>query len=398
VSLANFSIGFNDALQQMMLQRELQRRQAFQDSLAARTADRADQELALRRQELDFNNRRQGALDQENAQQKTANEANALGDQLPANSILSPNSQGARILTQGGRSDLLVPNTTLPSTQMTGTDLGRLTTRSVPTDYLTQSYTKLPSEKQVTSQQAAADKVADNVRADRKLEADMANATANRDLAISNAANLNAFRQATLANQAAAHDDKKQWVTRNGQVTFATPQAGDVPFKPEGAAAKLPQREDDAVVSIHQMTPLIDELLNKAQARINTKPPQGYFGTLGEKAGRLITKAEYSAGLPVSPADSERMQLASLLQVLGTVPYLRGVRNMQFINQIQQHLSDPTMTDEAMVERLQTLKRLLPGMEQAIYDVHPEAKPPATSGGQEYDYVPGQGLVPTRRK
>ena len=85
---------------------------------------------------------------------------------------------------------------------------------------------------------------------------------------------------------------------------------------------------------------------------------------------RLVTKAEYAAGLPVAPADSERIQLASLLQILGTVPYLRGIRNMQFVNQIQQHLADPTATDASLIERLQTLKRILPGMEQAIYDVH----------------------------
>lgn len=137
------------------------------------------------------------------------------------------------------------------------------------------------------------------------------------------------------------------------------------------AGPKLPQREDDTVVSIHQMLPMVDELLTNAKTRITAKgEPSGLLGQIGTRVKRGAELAAYKSGLAVGPDTDARIQLASLLQVLGTVPYLRGIRNMQFVQQIQQHLADPAATDESLVERLNLLKRILPGMEQAIYDVH----------------------------
>src|SRR6185369_17739534 len=214
-------------------------------------------------------------------------------------------------------------------------------------------------------------------------------------------------RQATQASLDAYRQYLMSKPPGEGRESFAEWKAKEDYKAKLGAEkpTKLPQREDDTVVSIHQMSPLIDELLQKTQARMAAAPQKGMLGSLGEKAGRLITKAEYSAGLPVAPADAERIQLARLLQILGTVPYLRGIRNMQFVNQIQQHLADPTATDASLLDRLQTLKRILPEMEQAIYDVHNQGTiphshenmgagtiaPPAAQ--QEYDYVNGK-LVP----
>jgi hypothetical protein len=183
--------------------------------------------------------------------------------------------------------------------------------------------------------------------------------------------------EARLAESTRYHDLLNK--VAEGQLSVAQMRAEMAKWQADAKAAqgpKLPQREDDTVVSIHQMSPLVDELLNKTQARIASRQPQGMLGNIGEKVGRVATKAAYSAGLPVAPQDSERIQLASLLQILGTVPYLRGIRNMQFVNQIQQHLADPSATDESVIERLHTLKRILPGMEQAIYDVHNGGKIP----------------------
>lgn len=172
---------------------------------------------------------------------------------------------------------------------------------------------------------------------------------------------------------------------------------------------KLPQREDDTVVSIHQMMPLVDSLLSDTTKRIQAKGgPSGRLGQFGQKIARETQNVGYKLGVAnQDPSVDKRIQLASLLQILGTVPYLRGIRNMEFVSQIQQHLADPTATDESISERLKTLKGILPGMEQAIYDVHNKgviphehtgSMAPAPTASQELDYVPGRGLVPRQAK
>lgn len=173
----------------------------------------------------------------------------------------------------------------------------------------------------------------------------------------------------------APSDKPNLWVNRGGKAVYVDPsqvQPGDTPYDKPAADPKLPQREDDTVTSIHQMMPMIDELLNSTQSRIKAKggPAQGVMQQIPEKLGRVAQGLAYRSGLAQSPDIDQRQQLGGLLQILGTVPYLRGIRNMQYVTQVQQHLADPSATDESIAERLTNLKKILPGMEQAIYDVH----------------------------
>jgi hypothetical protein len=75
-------------------------------------------------------------------------------------------------------------------------------------------------------------------------------------------------------------------------------------LKNDAAAAKaaqgpkLPQREDDTVVSIHQMSPLIEELLQKTQQRIASKPKQGMLGALGKRADASSRRRRTRRGCP----------------------------------------------------------------------------------------------------
>ncbi len=350
MSLADAAVGASESLHALMVRREMEKQTALKNQLALMQNARADKELALRGQELAFNQQHQLGQDQASGAQHMATEANTLGDQIPGGTVLSPQDTGAQIMERGGRGGLLTKNTTLPSTTF-DTMGGSLRTQSVPSDGQVQSLTKQASSKQI-------DTTTDNARQQAQVDATNALAQSNQDRLNATATETSRHNRAMESRPTGQGESFDDWKRKQDYTNQNKP------------TPKLPQREDDTVVSIHQMTPLIDELLSKTQSRMANTAPKGMMGTLGEKAGRLITKAEYSAGLPVAPADSERIQLASLLQILGTVPYLRGIRNMQFVQQIQQHLADPSATDASIVERLQTLKRILPGMEQAIYDVH----------------------------
>lgn len=149
MSLADVAYGANQTIQQLLLQRELQRMGVSPAQLAQRNQAREDEKLNLLRQQQQFNQQRQTALEQDAAQQKAATEANTLGDQLPPGLILSPSDPAAAMMQRGGRAGLLTRNTTLPSTQITGTDLGNLTATPRPSDNVVQSFTKEASQKQI---------------------------------------------------------------------------------------------------------------------------------------------------------------------------------------------------------------------------------------------------------
>jgi hypothetical protein len=348
-----------DELHRIVAERLLKMRMA--EAMRAAQVDEAqrqqqlDQNDELKRLQIESTRATQQGVQQD----RQIGLAHTLADQIPKDTALAPTDPAVGILRTGGRGSLLQhQDPALASTAYSGASTLPTPGQSMQgTNTVTanagnpEQYIKLASQKQLDTE----------AERGRKTDADAQRAT---------------DAEARLAESSRYHDLLNR--VAEGQLGVAQLRAELAKSQADQKAAqgpKLPQREDDTVVSIHQMSPLVDELLAKTQARIATKPKaaSGVLGTvksLPEKAGRLATKAAYSAGLPVAPADSERIQLASLLQILGTVPYLRGIRNMQFVQQIQQHLADPSATDESLVERLQTLKRILPGMERAIYDVH----------------------------
>ena len=339
----------NDSLQQLLSARRAQalaqQQQAFENSLKTRTLDQQDTLTRLKIQEMAQAASERAAAMQGQAQDRQIGMANTLDEQMPPG--FYPDTPDVQktvgMLRTGGRGYAMTPTPARPA-------MGPDFQGPMPGD-------ETPQEAQVGRSAGflkSATAKQQETEADRLRKEDAANS------------GLDVKRQQI--------EQASQMLGLRGDLIRAQTEAANARAEADrnktNQPAKLPQREDNTVVSIHQMMPLVDELLQKTQARLASKPQRGLLGSLPEKAGRLITKAEYSAGLPVQPADSERIQLASLLQILGTVPYLRGIRNMQFVNQIQQHLADPSATDESLVERLTKLKQILPGMEQAIYDVH----------------------------
>jgi hypothetical protein len=182
MSLADAAVGANQAIQALLVRRELEKRQAMQDQLAQMAAERQNRQMDLQERQFGLQEAQFG----ETSAKNLAAEANTLGDQIPAGAILSPEDRGAQVMQQGGRGGLLTKNTTLPSTSF-DTMGGALRTRSVPSDGQVQSLTKGASADQMDTsadnERAAAkdawdqkDKEADNARADEQLRIQRMNA------------------------------------------------------------------------------------------------------------------------------------------------------------------------------------------------------------------------------
>jgi hypothetical protein len=374
--------GFNASLRDLLLQQQAQkvyadqqRQQDFMNQLKLRDAARADQEMQIRQQEhADSVAERKQAADQLNAD-RLMKENEALNENVAPNTAFEDVPQNhpiiGRLQTVGG----------LPMTPQEAArpaiDVGPLLPGDTG-DAKAARYLKLATAKQ----QAATD--------ERQRKIDQANAGLDqKQQQIDQAGQLLGLRGDLLRAQADAAAARAE-ADRNKQ----------------NQAPKLGQRDNDTVVTVHQMMPLVDQAVNALQQRVAGKPkPQG--GIVGmlkqipERVERGAQSTAYSMGLGQPSDISNQIQLESLMQVMGSTPYLRGSRNYQLIKQIQQHLADPAATDEANLERLKQLQTILPGIEQAIYDVnnhgeipheHTGAMAPKTT--QEFDYVPGKGLVP----
>jgi hypothetical protein len=57
----------------------------------------------------------------------------------------------------------------------------------------------------------------------------------------------------------------------------------------------------------------------------------------------------------------------AMLQIVGSQPYMRGMRNFNYIKQIQAHIPDPEKdTPDLMLSKMQQMQHNLPGLESAI--------------------------------
>lgn len=91
---------------------------------------------------------------------------------------------------------------------------------------------------------------------------------------------------------------------------------------------------------------------------------------LMDKLEKVAQYKLYQNGISSSPVSQERMQLAGLLKVLGAAPYVAGSRHFQFMQQAQEHLTDPTATDAFLHQQIVELKRIWPELQQGILTVH----------------------------
>lgn len=98
-----------------------------------------------------------------------------------------------------------------------------------------------------------------------------------------------------------------------------------------------------------------------------------------EKQGQY---ALYKAGISASPVSQERMNLAGLLRVMGAAPYVAGSRHFAFMQQAQEHLTNPAATDAFLATQVKELKRIWPELAQGIIQVHDNPRKPITFASQ----------------
>lgn len=80
-----------------------------------------------------------------------------------------------------------------------------------------------------------------------------------------------------------------------------------------------------------------------------------------------------------------RMQLASMITIIGSAPFIQGSRNYQRIKDIEKHLTDPTASDAFLSNQVQELKRIWPVLQRELIQRHVNPGAPlnfdALSGG-----------------
>lgn len=136
-------------------------------------------------------------------------------------------------------------------------------------------------------------------------------------------------------------------------------------FKPPAAAL---QRESEAYAKARLLIPKLRESLMTQV--IDPNDPTGQQANplrmgvhMAANAGK---NAAYNAGYPLSDAASKAQQLSGLLTIVGATPYMQGSRSMQMFTKAAQHLTDPSLTPEARIQRLNELEEIFPEFEKAM--------------------------------
>lgn len=141
----------------------------------------------------------------------------------------------------------------------------------------------------------------------------------------------------------------------------STPAGGGKTLGSAEPALKLSQQGKTAITTMNQAEVLIPRLLA-------TLPPEGSAAgnTAWDKMVAATKNTGYNWGFKLDDASEQRNQLAALLKILMTGPYMHGVRNQEYIAQIQQHLGDPRATPASIRARVTALAKMMPDMRQAV--------------------------------
>jgi hypothetical protein len=84
----------------------------------------------------------------------------------------------------------------------------------------------------------------------------------------------------------------------------------------------------------------------------------------------------YQMGISPNPVSQEKINLSGLLKILGAAPYVAGSRHFAFMQQAQEHLTNPAATDAFLYRQLQELKKIWPELQQGIIQVHDNPRKP----------------------
>lgn len=157
------------------------------------------------------------------------------------------------------------------------------------------------------------------------------------------------------------------------------PQVG-VPAHP---MMKYNAEQTKIIDSIHQAQPMIDRTLALLQGNDSNS-----FGSRFHSLGQQL---EYSTGFnPSDPVYQELIPLTSFLKVFLTQPYLRGIRNMTYVHQIQDHMPTSLDAPALIKDKLSVIQENMNGIMQ---ELHSPQAPSATGVGGGAD-IPAPPNVP----
>lgn len=144
------------------------------------------------------------------------------------------------------------------------------------------------------------------------------------------------------------------------------------------------QREREAYAKIRILVPQIKESLMHRVRDPNDPTGQtalnsfgGWVGLAGQRLKSGAKAAAYDAGFPLSTDDDKIQQLAGLMKVTGSVPFMNGSRGQYLFNEAAQHLLDRKATPESMMQRLSTLEEVYPEFDHALSVQHGMSSQPA---------------------
>lgn len=150
------------------------------------------------------------------------------------------------------------------------------------------------------------------------------------------------------------------------------PSLSEIPVKPLGA---LEQR---SITSFKEAQPILDDLEKTLH------PDQNQLLSLLKNSGAGVA---YKSGISIDPATQSKTQLAGLLQVLGSSPYVVGSRSYQMIKLAMQHLTNPNQSDKFMQQQINEIRSLWPRMQDEILAAHDTPGSPLNQGASSDPYA-----------
>lgn len=176
------------------------------------------------------------------------------------------------------------------------------------------------------------------------------------------------LKEQQIKNQGALDvQGKKNDILANNQVHFDADGNPHLPLNNK----PLDAQSERSNTALHEGAPLIGELEN-----ILSQQPSGNVGNaiankLAYGLYHMGVSPEAIGGIPGIDANTQkRMQVAGLLKVIGASPYAAGSRNFQFLKQAQEHLTDPSASNDFLRSQIQEIKRIWPMLQQEIISSH----------------------------
>lgn len=133
-------------------------------------------------------------------------------------------------------------------------------------------------------------------------------------------------------------------------------------------ASRLSQQAKSSLETIQSGVGMMDRLEESLK-------PLSEDNSLQAKAKLEWEWGKYIAGFQVDPPYDQIIPTAALLRVQMTTPYLRGLRNFNYVRQIQQHLPGPTDTPKLMMQKIAQLRANVPLLQEAIYATEQPNRP-----------------------